>query len=114
MKTKKELIQEAKMIKDSLAWWKNEMSLTTSAVELWDNCKDHPDYEQEMGILEGKMLYLVAKGSVEYRLMGEVQKEISCLDAAETLKNRSIQKNKNGHLELSSKNKRNKEGKPED
>ena len=114
MKTKDELTEAAKIIKGSLAWWKREMSLVTSAVDFWDNCKDHPDYHKEMELLEDKMYYLVGKGAFEYRLMGEIQKEISCFDAAESLATRSMTSNKNGHLELSSKNKRNKDKKHDD
>jgi len=76
MKTEKELRVTAKIMHDSIEWWKRAMAYWVIESDRWEGKEDDPYYEEKMEEISDAMNYLILKGEWENEELVQLEENI--------------------------------------
>ena len=77
MEADKELRARAKILHDSIQWWKGQMAFWVNKAEEWENNDHDPYYEEAMEEVSHAMNYLILKGEWENKELEKLENKIA-------------------------------------
>jgi hypothetical protein len=90
MKTEEKLHFRAKVLHESIEWWKTEMAHWVRQSDKWENNLDNPCYEEMMFEISDAMKYLILKGEWENHELAELEEDIAKYEISKAFKSKPV------------------------
>jgi|TARA_R110000765_G_scaffold338883_1_gene429091 hypothetical protein len=90
MKTEDKLHFRAKVLHDSIEWWKTEMAYWVHQSDKFEDNLDDPDYEDAMSEISNAMRYLILKGEWENHELADLQEDIAKYEISKAFKSKTM------------------------
>lgn len=90
MKTEEKLHFRAKVLHESIEWWKTEMAHWVHQSDKWENNLDDPYYEEAMFEISDAMKYLILKGEWENHELAGLEEDIAKYEISKAFKSKPV------------------------